>query len=87
MSKRGDTSPITPVKDKSLLLKNRFSIQLNFGNLFSTDKHVYILHPPSPHWRLKSNASTVWNSLPRNMILQETHGEFKNEFYNFKLSP
>ena len=86
MSKRGDTSPITPVKDKSFLIKNRFSIQLNFGNLFSTDKHVYILHTPSPHWRLKSNASKVWNSLPRNMILQETHGEFKNEFYNFKLS-
>ena len=35
---------------------------------------------------LKSNASKVWNRLPKNIILQETHGEFKNEFYNFKLS-
>ena len=35
---------------------------------------------------LKSNASKVWNSLPRNVILQETHGEFKNEFYGFKMS-
>ena len=48
MSKRGDTSPITPVKDKSFLIKNRFSIQLNFGNLFSTDKMFIFFIPRHP---------------------------------------
>ena len=32
---------------------------------------------------LKANE---WNKLPKNVILQETHGEFKNEFYKSKLS-
>ena len=35
---------------------------------------------------LKCNASNEWNKLPKNVILQETHGEFKNEFYKSKLS-
>ena len=43
-------------------------------------------HDPIGGRLLKSNASKVWNSLPRNVNLQETHGEFKNEFYGFKMS-
>ena len=35
---------------------------------------------------LKCNASNEWNKLPKNVILQETHGAFKNEFYKSKLS-
>ena len=35
---------------------------------------------------LKCNASNKWNKLPKNLILQETLGESKNEFYKSKLN-
>ena len=48
---------------------------------------VYEVKPRRPIGKrlLKCNASKVFNNLPRNITLQETHGEFKNEFYNYKL--
>ena len=35
---------------------------------------------------MKCNATKYWNSLPQSITYQKTHGEFKNEFYNFKIS-
>ena len=35
---------------------------------------------------MKCNATKYWNSLPQSITHQKTHGEFKNEFYNFKIS-
>ena len=46
----------------------------------------FIPRHPIERRLLKSKASKVWNSLLRDIIPQETHGKFKNEFYNFKLS-
>ena len=49
---------------------------------------VYEVKPRKPigNRLLKCNASKQWNNLPKNIILRNTHGEFKSEFYNFKLS-
>ena len=35
---------------------------------------------------MKCNATKYWNNLPQSITHQKTHGEFKNEFYNFKIS-
>ena len=35
---------------------------------------------------LKCNASQYFNTLPTNITSQETHGEFKKEFFQFILS-
>ena len=34
----------------------------------------------------KCNATKFWNNLPQIVTQQNTHGEFKNEFYNFKIN-
>ena len=49
---------------------------------------VYEVKPRKPigNRLLKCNASKQWSSLPKHIILQNTHGEFKSEFYNLKLS-
>jgi len=35
--------------------------------------------------QMKCTPSKVWNSLPKEITQQPTHGEFKTEFYHFKL--
>ena len=35
---------------------------------------------------LKCNASNEWNELSKNVIVQETHGKFENEFCKSKLN-
>ena len=48
---------------------------------------VYEVEPRRSIFNLfKCNASGEWNKLPKNVILQETHVEFKNEFYKSKLN-
>ena len=49
---------------------------------------VYEVRPRRPigDRLLKCNASKKWNQLPKSITLLDTHGEFKNEFYNLKLS-
>ena len=43
-------------------------------------------HRPIGQRLIKSKASKYWNDLPKEITLQESHGEFKKEFYDFKLS-
>ena len=76
----------------------RRSIHFYMVNLAVADLALLLVHVPiqlkvtheprRPIGRrlLKCNASNEWNKLPKNVILQETHGEFKNEFYKSKLS-
>ena len=74
---------------------------LKFGNFFngshSMTKHLeYLSSNQYPHGikprrtiagrLMKCNATKYWNSLPQSITYQKTHGEFKNEFYNFKIS-
>ena len=49
---------------------------------------VYEVRPRRPigDRLLKCNASKKWNQLPKSITLLDNHGEFKNEFYNLKLS-
>ena len=49
---------------------------------------IYEVKPRRPigNRLLKCNASKKWNKLPKSITLLDTHGEFKSEFYNFKLS-
>ena len=74
---------LPPVLKKLIVpVKNIHSHNTRHQNL------VYEIKPRRPIGRrlLKRNASNEWNKLPKNVILQETHGEFKNEFYKAKLS-
>ena len=42
-------------------------------------------HRPIGNRFLKCNATKAWNNLPQIATQQNTLGEFKNEFYNFKI--
>ena len=48
---------------------------------------IYEVKPRRPigNRLLKCNATKIWNNLPQIVTQQNTHGEFKNEFYNFKI--
>ena len=49
---------------------------------------IYEVKPRRPigNRLLKCNPSKKGNELPKTITLLNTHGEFKNEFYDFKLS-
>ena len=48
---------------------------------------VYEVKPRRPIGQrlMKCKASKFWNDLPKDVTSQESHGEFKTEFYDFKL--
>jgi len=48
---------------------------------------IYEVKPRRPigNRLLKCIATKIWNNLPQIVTQQNTHGEFKSEFYNFKI--
>ena len=50
-------------------------------------RKIYEVKPRHPMGNpfLKCNATKIWNNFPQIGTQQNTHGEFKNEFYDFKI--
>ena len=81
-------SLLTGDKKLPAVLK-RLIVPMNNLHKHNTRKQntIYEVKPRRPigNRLLKCNASRDWNRLPTKVTHQPTHGEFKNEFYNFKL--
>ena len=81
-------SLLTGAKKLPAVLK-RLIVPMNNLHKHNTRKQntIYEVKPRRPigNRLLKCNASRDWNRLPTKVTHQPTHGEFKNEFYNFKL--